>query len=84
MQADTPDPVWAMPITSSSSWTVPSSPSRPCSATNARSGRIRGQTYDEVVADVDRDHLVPEALERVLDPRARLQRHLALERAPAL
>ena len=60
MQADTPEPVYGMPITSSSSWTVPSSPSRPCSATNATSGASALQLLDEVGADVDRDHLVAE------------------------
>ena len=39
---------------------------------------------DEVGADVDRDDLVAEPLQRVLDARAGAQRHLALERAPAL
>src|ERR1700727_2258642 len=39
MHAETPEPVYGMPRISSSSWTVPSSPSRPCSATNATSGR---------------------------------------------
>ena len=42
------------------------------------------QPLDEVVTDVDRAHLVPEALERVLDARAGAQRDLALQRAPAL
>ena len=39
MQADGPDAVYGIPSSSSSSWTVPSSPPRPCSATNATSGR---------------------------------------------
>src|SRR5947209_17871017 len=39
MHAETPEPVCRIPITSSSSWIVPSSPSRPCRAMNAISGR---------------------------------------------
>ena len=42
------------------------------------------QPLDQVVADVDRDRLVAEPVERVLDARARAQRHLALERRAAL
>ena len=38
MQASTPEPVYGMSRISSSSWTVPSSPSRPCMAMNATSG----------------------------------------------
>ena len=63
---------------------MPSSPSRPCSATNATSGAALAQPRDEVAADVDADDVVAEPLQRVLDPRARAQRHLALERPPAL
>src|SRR5437763_2516410 len=36
-----PEPVYGIPIASSSCWIVPSSPSRPCSAMNAASGRAR-------------------------------------------
>jgi hypothetical protein len=36
-------------------------------------GRLRPQPGDEVAADVDGDDLVPEALQRVLDPCARPQ-----------
>ena len=36
------------PSSSSSSWTVPSSPPRPCSATNATSGALALQPVDEV------------------------------------
>ena len=39
---------------------------------------------DELLVGVDRDDVVAELGERVLDPRARLQRDLALERAAAL
>ena len=37
---------------------------------------------DEIDAGVERDHLVPEARERVLDPGAGSKRHLTLERPP--
>jgi hypothetical protein len=47
-------------------------------------GRGVAQRGDEVVPDVDRDDVVAQALERVLDPRARLQRDAALERPAAL
>ena len=47
-------------------------------------GRELAQPGDEVVADVDAVDLVAEALQRVLDARARLQRDAALERAAAL
>ena len=63
---------------------MPSSPSRPCRATKATSGVDLAQARDEVVADVDADHLVAQALERVLHAGARAQRDLALQRAPAL
>ena len=42
------------------------------------------QPVDEVGADVDRDHLVAEPVERVLHARARAQRDLPLERVAAL
>jgi hypothetical protein len=73
-----------MPSTSSSSCTVPSSPPRPVQRDERDLRAVLAQPLDEVGADVDRDDLVPEPLERVLDARARLQRDLALERAPAL
>ena len=69
---------------SSSSCTVPSSPSRPCRATNATSGAASRSRATRSPPDVDADDLVAEALERVLDARARAQRDLALERAAAL
>ena len=43
--------------------------------------RASRRRVDQVAADVDRDDLVAEPLERVLDARARAQRDLALERA---
>ena len=73
-----------MPSSSRSSCTVPSSPSWPCSATNATSGAGRAEALDEVGADVDRDDVVAEALERVRDARAGAQRDVALQRLPAL
>ena len=73
-----------MPTSSSSSWTVPSSPPRPCSATKATSGRSARQAVDEVGADVDRQHVVAEPRQRVLDARAGAQRDRALQRRPAL
>jgi hypothetical protein len=42
------------------------------------------QGRDQAGADIDREHVVTERSERVLDPRAAAQRHLALEPAPAL
>ena len=42
------------------------------------------QLPHEVVARVDRDHVVPARGQRVLDPGAAAQRHLPLERPPAL
>ena len=71
-------------MTSSSSWTVPSSPSGPCSARNATSGaasRSRGTRSPPTSIPID---VVPEPLERGLDPRAGAQRHLALEGPAAL
>ena len=47
-------------------------------------GRGPAQPGDEVGPGVDGHDLVPQALERVLHPRAGPQRHLALERSPAL
>src|SRR3954451_17200311 len=47
-------------------------------------GRLGAQTGDEVPADVDADDVVAEALQRVLDPRARAQGPLPLERPAAL
>src|SRR6185437_11598078 len=43
-------------------------------------GRVLLKALHEVGTHVDRDHLVPQPSERVLDPRARAQRHLALRR----
>ena len=83
-QAATPGPVKGMPRISSSSCTVPSSPPRPCMATKATSGRSAVQPLDQVAAGVDRDHLVPEPLQRVLDPGAGAQRDAPLQRPPAL
>ena len=71
MHASTPGPVYGMPRISSSSWTVPSSPLRPCSARNATSGRRLRRLLDQVGPDVDRKRLVPQALERLLDARRR-------------
>ena len=42
------------------------------------------QAVDEVGADVDRQHLVPEPRQRVLHPRAGAQRDRALQRGAAL
>ena len=42
-------------------------------------GRRFAQPRDKVVADVDADHLVAQALQRVLHARSRAQRDLALE-----
>src|SRR5581483_513012 len=47
-------------------------------------GLGRGQLLNQIGADVDRQNVVAQALERVLDAGARLQRHLTLERATAL
>ena len=47
-------------------------------------GRRGTQALDQVGPHVDRDNLVAEALERVLDARPRAKRHLPLERGPAL
>ena len=47
-------------------------------------GLHRPQAVHQIGTDVDRHHLVPEPVQRVLDPRARAQRYLALERAAAL
>ena len=63
---------------------MPSSPPRPCSATNATSAARLLEAVDEVRPDVDLRHLVAEALERVLDLRRRAEGDLALERAAAL
>src|SRR6266566_3074469 len=49
-----------------------------------RIGPCSLQLRDKFGAHVERDHLVPEPGERLLGVRARTQRHLALERAPAL
>ena len=74
-----------MPRISSSSWTVPSSPSRPCIATNATSGCAVAQARDQVGAHVDRRPPRGRAAASASShPRARAQRHLPLERAPAL
>ena len=42
-------------------------------------GRLDPQPFHEVGADVDRDDLVPEAVERVLDPGGRAERDAALQ-----
>ena len=84
MQAPGREAVYGTPTSSSSSWTVPSSPPRPCRATNATSGRSAVQAVDEVGADVDREHVVAEPRQRVLDPRAGAQRDGALQRGAAL
>ena len=47
-------------------------------------GTLGLQAVDEVRADVDRQHVVPEPRERVLDPGAGAQRDGPLERRPAL
>ena len=49
-----------MPIASSSPCTVPSSPSRPCSAMNAASGSASSSCAHELRAGVDRHDLVAE------------------------
>ncbi len=46
-------------------------------------GPLGAQAFHEVGADVDRDDLVAEPFERVLDPGAGAERDAALERAPA-
>ena len=79
-----PSPVYGMPSTSSSSCTVPSSPSRPCSATNATSGASARRRWTRSWPTSIAIDLVAERLERVLDARARAQRDVALQRAPAL
>ncbi len=47
-------------------------------------GGLGAEPFHEVGADVDRDHLVAEPFQRVLDPGAGAQRDAALERAAAL
>ena len=47
-------------------------------------GPLGHQSIDQVAADVDRDDAVAAPLERILHTRTRLQRHLALQGAPAL
>src|SRR5437588_7214915 len=47
-------------------------------------GPHRLELLDQIRAHVDRDDLVAEPLERILDPGAGPQRHLTLQRAPAL
>ena len=84
MHADGPEAVYGMPTSSRISCTVPSSPSRPWSATNATSARAAVEPLDEVRPDVDADDVVAEPLQRVADPRAGAQRDLPLERLPAL
>ena len=46
-------------------------------------GPLGAQALDQVGADVDRQHLVAEPLQRVLDPRPGAQRDAALQRAAA-
>ena len=46
-------------------------------------GPLGDQALDQVGADVDRQHLVAEPLQRVLDPRPRAQRDAPLQRPPA-
>jgi len=41
------------------------------------------QAIEQIGADVDGDHVVPQSLQRVLDARARAQRDPSLERATA-
>jgi hypothetical protein len=43
-----------------------------------------GESIDEVTPDIDSHHRVAQTLERVLDPRARAQGDLTLERSSAL
>ena len=47
-------------------------------------GRGLLEAPHEVRADVERDHLVAQRRERVLDPGRGAQRHLSLQRAPTL
>ena len=84
MQADGPEAVYGIPSSSSSSWTVPSSPPRPCSATKATSGRSAVSRSTRSGPTSIGDHLVAEPVERVLHARARAQRDLPLERVAAL
>ena len=85
MQADTPEPVYGMPsdleqLLDGAVLAVAAVQGDERDVGRAR----RAAASTRSCADVDRDDLVAEALQRVLDPRAGAQRDLALERAAAL
>ena len=84
MQADGPEAVYGIPSSSSSSWTVPSSPPRPCSATNATSGRASPSRSTRSGPTSIATTSWPSRSQRVLHARARAQRDLPLERVAAL